>query len=748
MKFQLRPYQFNSIDKIRESIKSGKKRPILGLPTGGGKTVTFTFLIESALLKGSRVGIVCHRTELIDQARETIKAYGIDPSLVHFGMVQTYVRSPHKIPSLDLCVIDECFVSGTMIDDVPIENIKIGDYVNSYNHKKRRLEKRKVLDIMKRPIKSHLVKINFPCVSFVCTPNHPIFVIDKGYVQANKLKKNDRVVSLPTMWKGNEKRGLQDKYLEVETKQEKERCEEFLSSSMRSELLRFNAFKKNVRKQPYQIRRGKKKNISNFEKDKTQAYNTRRERKRSNKTTKKIIRQPRRFFFPRVSCCNRIRIPSISLQNRYSKSREKNSYRNRRVFSLLFKKERTRQKERGVLKIERVESVKVLERQSNERIGDGFVYNLQVDGNENYFANGVLVHNCHIGNFRRFIDLLPANTQIIGVTATPIGSSNKNPLNQVFDDVVYPVQINELIQQGFLSKPIYHIWKCDESKLKKDFKGEFTSQSQNEVFHLDDLLEAVKRRVGKTIIFCSSIKQIEDVYNKIKDSEETYFVHSKMESNHRKSIVLRFKSSRNSIIINCGILTAGFDDPSIETVIVYRATTSIALWLQMVGRGSRIAEGKDTFYIFDLGGNHGRLLPWEANRDWKAIFELQGKKLKDKEAPLKKCVECEAVIYASQTICPYCQSEQPTKTKEELKATEVQIINSFHDLPANLQKPYDQMTVKELLDRAAYGSPDLGRPFKQGWVLAQIKQRPNRVELIKELAKIKGYKQGWIRRNL
>lgn len=461
MKFTLRPYQTKSADLLRDAIRKGKKRPILGLPTGAGKTVTFSFIAELAMNKNSRVGVVCHRTELIEQARDTMNAYGLPIQWITFGMVQTFVRSPHKIPNLDLVIIDEC----------------------------------------------------------------------------------------------------------------------------------------------------------------------------------------------------------------------------------------------------------------------------------------------HIGNFRRFIDLLPESVQVIGATATPISASKKKPLNQTFDAVVYPVQISELIQKNYLSKPIYYVWKIDESKLEKDHKGEFSQSSQARVFHMDDMLQAIERRVGKTIIFTSSIKQTEAVFNAI-NYDHKFLVHSKMTQEQRKRIVQLYKSTPNSVMVNCGILTAGFDDPTIETVIVYRATTSLALWLQMCGRGSRVTPSKDTFYIFDLGGNLKRLLAWEANRDWKSIFELQGKKLKDGAAAMKKCVSCEAVIYASQKICPYCQKEQPIKSKEELRAQEIQVISNYSDLPDHLQKPYKNMSVSELIERAQYGSGGLGRPFKSSWIIAQIKQRENKNELLTEYARIKGYKSGWIHRQL
>jgi len=468
MKFQLRPYQKESTDLLRGVLIKARKSnvrslPILCLPTGAGKTVTFSYLAERAQQKGSRVGIVCHRTELISQARETMIAYGINPLMITYGMVQTYVRSPHKIPEMDLCIIDEC----------------------------------------------------------------------------------------------------------------------------------------------------------------------------------------------------------------------------------------------------------------------------------------------HIGNFRNFIDILPESVQVIGATATPIGASKKRPLREVFTDVVCPVQINELIEGGFLSRPTYHIWEIDDSKLEK-IAGEFSEESQSKVFAIENLIEAYEARVGKTLIFTSSIQMTKDVAERL-SSDTTFMVHSKMGSKEREEVVAAYKETPDSTMVNCGILTAGFDDPPIQTIIVYRATTSVALWLQMVGRGSRIIKGiKSKFFIYDLGGNRERLLAWEADRDWPAIFDLQGRKLKEKEAPMKKCVECEGIIYASAKFCPLCNAEQPFKDNMPIIAGKITVIEHFSQLPDRLQIKYEDMTVEQLIDRAAYGSPQLGRPFKNGWIMNQLRQRgeeqfPN---LVKEFATIKGYKSGWVMRQL
>jgi superfamily II DNA or RNA helicase len=266
---------------------------------------------------------------------------------------------------------------------------------------------------------------------------------------------------------------------------------------------------------------------------------------------------------------------------------------------------------------------------------------------------------------------------------------------------------------------------------------------------MTDLFQAINRRVGKTIVFTSSIAQTKEIYYDLYGRPNVFMVHSKMTPKEREYVVSKYLRTPDAIMINCGILTAGFDDPSIETVIVYRATTSMPLWLQMCGRGSRIIPNKkDTFQIFDLGNNAERLLAWEANRDWKTIFKLQGRNLKDKEAPMKKCVNCEAVIFASLKICPYCEAKQPTRKKEDIVAERIEVIQDFSQLPDHLKKPWGEMSVKELIERAKYGSPKTGKPYQLGWIVNQLKERPNGTELIYQLAELKGYKSGWVHRHL
>lgn len=68
-------------------------------------------------------------------------------------------------------------------------------------------------------------------------------------------------------------------------------------------------------------------------------------------------------------------------------------------------------------------------------------------------------------------------------------------------------------------------------------------------------------------------------------------------------------------------MTTGFDEPTVENIILNRATKSLTLYYQMIGRGSRKLPYKDHFNVIDLGNNIARFGPWDSPVDWQLIFE-------------------------------------------------------------------------------------------------------------------------------
>jgi DNA repair protein RadD len=119
MSLILRDYQQVGVSTIRESFKSGRRAPLYVLPTGGGKSAVFSYIAQQAQAKGSRVGILVHRHELLLQASKNLDFFGVEHGLIspkfratdrpiQVASVQTLARRLEKYPdAFDLIVIDE-----------------------------------------------------------------------------------------------------------------------------------------------------------------------------------------------------------------------------------------------------------------------------------------------------------------------------------------------------------------------------------------------------------------------------------------------------------------------------------------------------------------------------------------------------------------------------------------------------------------------------------------------------------------
>lgn len=116
---KLRNYQLVAVEQVRAAMAKGARAPLLVLATGGGKTICFSYICQSAAAKGKRVLIVAHRAELISQASEKISSLGITHGIiapkftkayhspVQVASVQTLIGRLDEVPAPDLIIIDE-----------------------------------------------------------------------------------------------------------------------------------------------------------------------------------------------------------------------------------------------------------------------------------------------------------------------------------------------------------------------------------------------------------------------------------------------------------------------------------------------------------------------------------------------------------------------------------------------------------------------------------------------------------------
>lgn len=278
----------------------------------------------------------------------------------------------------------------------------------------------------------------------------------------------------------------------------------------------------------------------------------------------------------------------------------------------------------------------------------------------------LIVDECHRGEFNKIYDHFPESL-IVGFTATPISANKRIPIKTLFEDIVSPVSIRELISQGFLAKNITIGIKNSINRKTLAVKGnDFDEKKMGNTFstakHVHNALKAYEDySMGqKTIVFNCNVE-----HSKLVNEA---FVNAGYNSRHmdanateeeRREILKWFAETDDAILQNVALYTTGFDEPTVRTVVINRSTKSLPLWLQMCGRGSRSIPGiKNHFQILDLGANVGDLLDWDYPHDWSNYFHNPEKVGASKgNAPTKLCIACEALIHLSTRICPYCGAD-------------------------------------------------------------------------------------------
>jgi DNA repair protein RadD len=284
----------------------------------------------------------------------------------------------------------------------------------------------------------------------------------------------------------------------------------------------------------------------------------------------------------------------------------------------------------------------------------------------------------HYGKLIEALRKVNPDMRLIGYTATPF-RLGQGYLTQgegaVFTAIAIDVPIRRLIEAGYLAPVVTQFVsaKIDTSKVSKT-AGEFNLKELGAVSDTDEINEAVANDVrtaldaGRTsaIVFAANLEHAARLRNELQiRGVSCEVVKGDTPQETRDAIYTKFKARKLQCICSCEVLTTGFDAPVVDVVALVRATLSPALYVQMVGRGTRIAEGKTNALLLDYGGNIDRHGP---------IDEVRVKpKRGTGEAPVKTCEGCLAQCAAGCRVCPHCGKEFPPpepKSKLEEKASE------------------------------------------------------------------------------
>ena len=183
----------------------------------------------------------------------------------------------------------------------------------------------------------------------------------------------------------------------------------------------------------------------------------------------------------------------------------------------------------------------------------------------------VIVDEAHYNSFRKIFQYYD-EVNILGVTATPLSSNKVLPLNDNYNKLIVGESIKSLIESGYLADAETFTYDVNLHGLKIGSNGDFTVSSSDSVygnyFMQEKLLFAYEEvAVGtKTLIFNSGIEtsiRVEETFKKrgfkIRHLDSTF------SDRDRKDVLKWFKETPDAILSSVGILTTGFDEPTVET---------------------------------------------------------------------------------------------------------------------------------------------------------------------------------------
>lgn len=238
----------------------------------------------------------------------------------------------------------------------------------------------------------------------------------------------------------------------------------------------------------------------------------------------------------------------------------------------------------------------------------------------------VIIDEAHYNSFTKLFKFFEKSF-ILGVTATPLSSNRNLPMNDNYQELIVGESIQSLIENEFLAEVDVFKYNMGLTSLEIGSNGDYTVKSSDDLYSavgmLDQLYQAyMSHSEGKkTLIFNNGINTSIQVYYHLKEKGlPIMHLDNTATKKQRKQILNWFRETPDAILTSVSILTTGFDEPTIETIILNRATRSLTLYFQMIGRGSRILNNKSRFSVIDLGNNYQRFGPWDAPLDWQAIF--------------------------------------------------------------------------------------------------------------------------------
>jgi superfamily II DNA or RNA helicase len=273
-------------------------------------------------------------------------------------------------------------------------------------------------------------------------------------------------------------------------------------------------------------------------------------------------------------------------------------------------------------------------------------------------------HHVAAGTWARMREQL-SGARHVGLTATPERLDGKG-LADWFSGLICGPSIKELVSTGRLSK--IRMFAPSQPDLTSarvsmgDYRKDDADALMNTPVLIGSAVEEYKRHANGTraIVFATSVEASRNIAERFNEEGiRALHVDATTPLDERDAAIAGLSSGELKVLTNVEVFTEGVDVPRVETVILFRPTRSLTLYLQMVGRGMRVAEGKDTLTVLDHAGlvyEHG--FPdaeWEWSLDGKAKQKRIGAPREAGER-IRKCPSC-SHVHEPASECPNCGHE-------------------------------------------------------------------------------------------
>lgn len=729
------PYQARAVAWLRT-----KRRGAVHAPAGSGKTIIAAGTLRSVIDAKQRprlvrAGWVGNTEEHCDQAWKALcvvfdictkqqtegdvwrngKAAFVAAVLTLVDVRVACAAAATDWSDRDVLIVDECFPAGTLVDGRPIETVKVGDSVKSFNHETMRTESGLVTKLYKTAAKS-LVTIHLSNGQAVrCTAGHPVFT-QRGYVEAILLTSNDVMLSItkhehigvPWMRKTNATgwalfsiplagvRRVPVVSEGIKTKNgagslQKLRSQSEVHGALSKPQEPFGSGRsKRVLQSGMRLGMGGQEIVSNDGKDKPDVCLETHEVEKPNESCRRALvgvnqaesdgmeaasarREREGANGSRITCCERAWMAdecncengadsrgglSASLQGGCGEPEFENSNRSGRCEPS--RKAGFGQEKDHIAEIVRVASVEVHQQTSCGTFGglcqDGFTYNLEVEGNHNYFANGFLVHNCHHAPAEGWAaQIASCGGTVWGFTATPPEEEDERlpAYTAIFGGECFEISREEvgsrLVQASviMLSATDYGLkdvidseietamayrrryWHTAEiamcrriladksasderktaavvmmEKLENQLWGQVAWQCcvkfgivGNKLRTRAAVAKAVEHRRDSVIVLVNHVDHAEFVAGEIPGAVACY---SKMGKKKRRDALEGFSGGRVPCIVATSLADEGLDVPRANVLVLVSAGRSNARTEQRTGRVLRSFAGKSSGIIYDF----------------------------------------------------------------------------------------------------------------------------------------------------